>query len=130
MRFLIDTDWAIDHLHDVGRVVSRLEELAPQGLGLSVISLAELYDGMLGSADAQQDEHALNRFLAAVEILTLDDSVCRIFAQERRRLRVAGTPISDFDLLIRATAIRHGLTLLTNNRRHFERIANLDIVSV
>ena len=60
-------------------------------------------------------------FLAAVDIVPLDDVVCRIFARERGRLRAAGTPLGDFDLLIGATAIRHGLTLLTNNRRHFER---------
>ena len=48
MRYLVDTDWAIDHLHRVSRVVLRLEELAPEGLGLSIISLAELYDGVLG----------------------------------------------------------------------------------
>ena len=49
MRYLVDTDWAIDHLHQVSRVIRRLEELARYGLGLSVISLAELYDGVFGS---------------------------------------------------------------------------------
>ena len=34
------------------------------------------------------------------------------------------------DMLIGATAIRHGLTLLTNNRRHFERLRGLNIISV
>ena len=56
--------------------------------------------------------------------------VCRVFAMERGRLRAAGTPIGDFDLLIRATAIRHGLTLLTNNRRHFERLPGVSVISV
>ena len=42
MNYLIDTDWVIDHFHHIERVTRRLEELAPQGLALSVISLAEL----------------------------------------------------------------------------------------
>ena len=130
MRYLVDTDWAIDHLHRVSRVVLRLEELASEGLGLSIISLAELYDGVLGSSDPQRDEQFLRTFLSAVEVVNLDESICRIFAEERGRLRAAGTLISDFDLLIGATAVRHNLTLLTNNRRHFERMPDLNIISV
>ena len=34
------------------------------------------------------------------------------------------------DIWIGATAIRHGLTLLTNNRQHFERMQGLSIVSM
>ena len=44
MTYLIDTDWVIDHLHQIERVTRRLEELAPEGLALSIISLAELYE--------------------------------------------------------------------------------------
>ncbi len=46
MNYLIDTDWVIDHFHHIERVTRRLEELASQGLALSVISLAELYEGV------------------------------------------------------------------------------------
>jgi len=37
--------------------------------------------------------------------------------------------IGNFDLLIGATVLRHDLTLLTNNRRHFELIEKLQIIS-
>jgi predicted nucleic acid-binding protein len=47
MKYLVDTDWAIDHLHNVRRVVQRLEELTPEGLGVSIVTLAELYEGIL-----------------------------------------------------------------------------------
>ena len=130
MRYLVDTDWAIDYMHGVSPLVSRLNRLLPDGVGLSVISLAELYDGVLGSRNPQSDEQALRRFLASVEALPLDESTCRVFAEERRRLRAAGALISDLDLLIGSTAIRHNLTLLTNNRRHFGLMANLSLVPV
>jgi hypothetical protein len=42
MRYLIDTDWGIDHLNGIERAVDKLKELCPQGLVLYVISLAEL----------------------------------------------------------------------------------------
>jgi predicted nucleic acid-binding protein len=44
MTYLIDTDWVIDHLNHIEHVTRRLEELAPEGLALSIISLAELYE--------------------------------------------------------------------------------------
>ena len=62
--------------------------------------------------------------------LDLDPAVCRVFAEERRRLRAVRSLIGDFDLLIGATALRHNLTLLTNNRRHFERVQGLTVLSV
>ena len=102
----------------------------PEGVGLSIVSVAELYQGVFFSTDPDGNERALHDFLASIEVLPLDDAVCRIFASERGRLRAAGTPIGDFDLLIGSTAICHDLTLLTNNRRHFERMRDLRILSV
>ena len=129
MRYLIDTDWAIGYLRDVPDIADRVDELIPEGLGLSVISLAELYEGIYTSRDRPGGEEALQGFLSLVEIIPLDDETCRAFGRERGRLRAAGTLMGDMDILIGATAVRHNLTLLTNNRRHFERIQGLAIVS-
>ncbi len=130
MQYLVDTDWVIDHMHSREQVVARLEDLAPYGLGLSIISLAELYEGVFYSTDPRSEERALRDFLPAVEIIPLDDEICRLFARERGRLRAAGSIISDFDILIGATALKHDLILLTNNRRHFDRLDGLNIISV
>ena len=64
MTYLIDTDWVIDHLNHIERVTRRLEELAPEGLALSIISLAELYEGVYYSRDPESDEQYLNNFLS------------------------------------------------------------------
>ena len=130
MKYLVDTDWVIDYQHGVARTVSMLNALLPEGVGLSVVSLAELYEGHLDSADPQAQERALQSFLSSVMVVPLDDDVCRLFARERYRLRTTGNLIGDLDTLIGCTAMRHGLTLLTNNRRHFGRLRGLDIISV
>ena len=130
MQYLVDTDWVRHCLHGVVRVTDRLDQPMPEGVGLSIVSMAELYQGVFFSTDPDGNERALHQFLAAIDVVPVDDAVCRIFASERGRLRAAGTPIGDFDLLIGSTAIRHNLTLLTNNRRHFERVQGLRIVSV
>lgn len=129
MLYLLDTDWVIHYFNRVGPIVDRVSALTPGGFGLSVISLAELYEGVLGAADPERGERELLAFLERVEVLGVDREVTRIFGRGRGRLRAAGNLIGDLDLLIGATALRHDLTLLTNNRRHFERIDGLQIES-
>ena len=131
MQYLIDSDWSIDYLNEIQRVKTRVDQLRPEGIGISIISIAELYDGVVGATDPERSERALQDFLAqGIALVELDVATCRLFARERSRLRRAGTPIGDFDLMIGATALRHNLTLLTNNRRHFQRINGLTIISV
>ena len=129
--YLIDTDWVINCLHGVQRAMTRVDELMPGGISISPLSLAELYDGILGDADPAHSEGELFAFLArGITTVEVDLETCRVFARERRRLRAAGNLIPDFDLMIGATALRYNLTLLSNNRRHFQRIAGLNLISV
>ena len=130
MLYLVDTDRIIHHMNGVRRVTSRLAQLEPDGLGLSIVSLAELYEGVSRSVNQLASERILGEFLTGVGVVDLDEETCRIFGRERARLRADGSLIGDMDLLIGATALRHGLTLLTNNRRHFDRIEGLAIESV
>ena len=130
MANLLDTDWAIDYLNRIPRTVRRVDELRPQGISISIVSVAELYEGSLNSNNPVRDEHLMTEFLDQYPIIGLDVPICRIFGMERARLRAMGTPIQDLDLLIGATALHNDLTLLSNNRRHFERLPGLRIISV
>ena len=129
MRYLVDTDWAIDYMNGVGRIVRRLDGLRPAGLGISIVTFADLYEGVAYGRNSREGDQELREFLLGFEIVEIDLEICRIFALERGRLRAAGMLIKDFDLLIGATALRHNLTLLTNNGNHFGRISGLRIVS-
>ena len=96
-----------------------------------IYSLAELYEGIFNSTDPAGNEHALQDFLSgAVEVVPVDEETCRIFGRERGRLRSAGRMIADFGLLIGSTCLSHNLTLLSNNRRHFEVVEDLEIISI
>ncbi|MEK7446545.1 MAG: type II toxin-antitoxin system VapC family toxin [candidate division NC10 bacterium] len=129
LAYLVDTDWVIDHFHGIAAVTRKLEELRPAGLALSVISLAELYEGVHYARDPARSRAVLTRFLEAVSVLPIDETACDIFGRERGRLRRDGRTIGDFDLLIAATCLRHGLTLCSNNRRHFEVVTGLQVLS-
>jgi predicted nucleic acid-binding protein len=130
VRYLVDTDWVIHYLNGHPEIVARVQEFSAEGIGLSLVSLAELYEGVLYSRDPQQSEQGLQAFLRGVELVGIDDAITRVFGRERGRLRTQGKMPGDFDLLIGATALHHGLTVLTNNRRHFELIEKLQIMSI
>lgn len=130
MRYLLDTDWIIDHLSGSEKVTLKLKEFAKDGIATSTISIAELYEGIHGSKEYEKSLKALEDFLKGISIINLDLEICNIFGRERNKLRKSGRIISDFDLLIASICLRHELILLTNNKDHFERIDNLRILSV
>ena len=130
MRYLVDTDWVIHYLNGDDNICERLDRVRDEGVAVSIVTLAEVYDGISHSPDQAAEEMEFLRFLGGFEILGLTDDICKLFGFERARLRSAGTLIGDFDLLIGCTAVVHDLTVLTNNRRHFERIAEIELETV
>ena len=129
MKYLIDTDWIIDHLNGVESVTKKLEKFTASGICTSIISVAELYEGVYGSKDYDKSLETLETFLEGITVLSLDQEVCKIFGRERNKLRKEGNIIGDFDLMIASICLKHNLILLTNNKTHFERIDLLKIVS-
>jgi tRNA(fMet)-specific endonuclease VapC len=127
VSYLIDTDWLIDVLLGVPAAVAAIERLSGQDLGVSVVSYGELFEGALGAADPQEKLAHYRAFLDRFTMVPLSDPIMERFARTRKRLRDTGLLIPDLDLLIGATAAHLGLTLLTRNLRHFERIPDLSI---
>lgn len=130
IHYLIDTDWVIHYLNGREDIVRRLDALQREGLGLSVISLAELYEGIYSSTDPEGNEQDLKDFLRGVTIMGIDEETCKMFGRERGRLWKQGALIGDADLLIAATGLHNNLTILTNNRQHFQRVEGLHIESL
>jgi tRNA(fMet)-specific endonuclease VapC len=129
LKYLVDTDWIIDHLNGVETTTKKLERFAASGLYTSIISVAEIYEGVYGSKNYEASLSALVAFLEGIIILSIDEETCKIFGRERNRLRKQGNIIGDFDLTIASICLKHNLTLLTNNRSHFERISSLKILT-
>jgi predicted nucleic acid-binding protein len=127
LKYLIDTDWIIDHLNGVETITIKLEKLASSGICTSIISVAELYEGVYGSKDYNASLEILETFLEGITVLSIDHEVCKIFGRERNKLRKQGNIIGDFDILIASICLKHNLILLTNNKKHFEKINALTI---
>jgi tRNA(fMet)-specific endonuclease VapC len=127
LKYLIDTDWLVDAYIGRPGPVYVLEELRSQGLGVSIISHGELFEGTFGFPDAAERLNRVYALLSRFETLPLTDPIMEIFGHTRSHLRRSGQMIADLDLLIAATAVSYDLTLLTRNVRHFRRVPNLQI---
>jgi hypothetical protein len=67
VKYLIDTDWIIDHLKGDERVTRKLEALASEGMAVSAISLAKIYEGVYYSKDPVKSKELFEEFLASEE---------------------------------------------------------------
>jgi tRNA(fMet)-specific endonuclease VapC len=125
MKYLIDSDWIIDALIGVPSIVAALQDLRTDGIAVSVIALAEVSEGAHHNADPVPRLADIRTLLAGYPVLDVTEAIAARFASERASLRRQGKMISDLDLLIACTALTRGLTLLTRNTQHFERIPGL-----
>ena len=109
---LVDTDVFINHLRGFRELRHRRDRLH-----YSVITRCELLSGTVETALIQE-------LLSPFRELPVDRAVAERAGRIRRETAVA-TP----DALIAATAIRHRLTLVTRNKKHFEPVRQLRIRS-
>jgi predicted nucleic acid-binding protein len=127
VSYLLDTDCVINALAGRRRAPAVIRRLAPQGIAVSVITLAEIYEAAFCSPNPQAHAVASRQFLQPLRVLNVNESIAERFAETRSHLRHRGELIPDFDILIAATALHYDLTLLTYNRRHFSRIPDLKL---
>ena len=130
-KYLLDTDWAVYYLRGKTLFVNSIDQFQREGLAISIISIAELYEGVYWSSNPEKKEIALLNFLEGLRIFSFTKPVARLFGQKRAKLRNMGFTIGDMDLLIACIAEYHSLTILTNNRKHFERVpGNIELLSL
>ena len=120
---IADTDVLIDYLAGKGEA-DAVERLLRRGvLNTTVITRFELLSG----ARSAKQLTRLVQLLAAVPSLVLDDPAADAASEIRRSLDRSGNPIVMADSLIAGIVISNGGSLLTRNRRHFERVPGLEL---
>ena len=125
--YLLDTDWIIQVLANRQPALGTLERLARSRVYVSYVAVGEVYERAFRFANPAAHLVSFRHFLSPYGMLGLNGPIMERFAETRALLRKRGQPVADFDLVIAATALHHGLTLLTFNLRHFERIPDLKL---
>lgn len=122
---LLDTSVIVGALRRDAAVWRRLRALSPDDIGIPSVAVAELAYGAERSADPPRASVVWRAFVEPFEVVSFD----RVAAEAHGRLRFAmrSQPIGERDLLIAATALAHGLAVVTANVREFRRVPGLAV---
>ncbi|MDP4198410.1 MAG: type II toxin-antitoxin system VapC family toxin [Bacteroidota bacterium] len=89
--------------------------------------VGELFFGVHKSARVTENRRRLLTFLDLVSLVSSDLEVAEMYGQIKATLRSKGKPIPENDMWIAATAIRHRLPLVTNDK-HFGEVERLAVI--
>jgi len=124
---LLDTDTCIGLLRGRAGLLARRAAEPSEEVVTTWVTGCELFFGAARSADPAGNAASVLRFLETVAVLGLDSVSAQLFGEVKARLRADGNIVADADLMIAAIALAHGATVVTGNRRHFNRVAGLEI---
>jgi tRNA(fMet)-specific endonuclease VapC len=96
---------------------------------ISLITAGELLFGAARRDWGERRVEDLQRRLRTAAILPFDFPVSMIFASVKAHLRSQGQIVADHDIWIASFALRHAVPLVSDNRRHFENIPALVLIS-
>jgi tRNA(fMet)-specific endonuclease VapC len=126
MKVMLDTNICIYLIKQQPSTVIERFQLQPVGeIGISSITAAELAYGVSKSRSASKNRHALEQFLAPLEVAAFDQAAAWSYGRLRGQLEVKGTLIGSMDMLIAAHALSLGVRLVSNNVREFRRVPGL-----
>jgi predicted nucleic acid-binding protein len=129
-RGLLDTSVFI--ASETGRALK--EQLLPQELAVSAVTIAELHVGVLAASDLDTRARRLATLEAVsdVEMLAVDDAVAASWALLRVHLAASGRRLNVNDLWIAATALAHDIPVVTQDEDFgpVEGVAGLRVVRV
>ena len=126
MRWLLDTNTCVYALKLQGGVAERLRDHSPDDLGVTIVTVAELWFGARKSTRATATRREIDAFLEPLEVLPFDRAAAAAYAEIRFVLERSGRPIGDRDLLIASIASSRGLTVVTHNLSEFARVPQLE----
>ncbi len=126
MKYLLDTNICIYLFKGKYDIDKKIEKIGLQNCAISEITYAELIYGAVKSEYPKKNLTVIENFTNQIVILPIFNAI-RIFAKEKARLRKEGKIISDFDLLIGATAISNDMIMATRNISEFKRMDNIKI---
>ena len=129
MPYLIDTDLVIDHLANISQANQLLDQLAPDGIAISIITYMEAYQGVIRSLNVKKARAKFQLFRRSVPVLPFSLSVAKRCATLREQLKHEQKRVKSraLDLINAAIALEHELTLVTRNVEDYQDIPDLKL---
>ena len=131
VKYLLDTNILIDFMGGTPSVVEHVLKVGIRQCCISVISLHELYFGAYLAKEKKEAYYEneikkINKLMERFAVLPVKDS-SEMYGYFKYSLQKKGKPVDDFDLVIAAQAYSEGLTVVTDNIKHFENIPGLKV---
>jgi len=129
MTVIVDTDVTSYILKED----SRAELYRPHLFGLpkiiSFMTLAELRRWELQNNWGARRIKQAREFLDDFSVIYADEKLCEIWAEIKSDAHRKGRPIEAADAWVAAVALTFDVPLVTHNRKHYENVASLKIIS-
>jgi tRNA(fMet)-specific endonuclease VapC len=124
--FMLDTDISSYIIKRRPATLAEKFDKQAEALNVSVITAAELRFGAEKAGRPKLTE-LVEAYLERIAILDWTNEVTSHYARIRAELERSGKPIGNMDLLIASHAVSQGMTLVTNNLRHFSSVPGLKV---
>lgn len=122
----LDTSVLINYFRKKDKKSTLFYSLADDYSSFSITSITE-FEIRCGINANQKD--IWDELLSDIKVLSFDSESSQIAAQLDKKLKKHRKQLALADLFIASIAIRHNHALATLNKKHFERISDLRIIS-
>lgn len=125
---LVDTDILSFYFRGDKIVVDRFREYLKEydQINISIVTYFEILSGLKFKRAAKQISE-FEEFVINNNIIHITEVSAKLSSEIYATLRQKGISIGSSDLLIAGVALENGLTLVTNNEKHYEPILPLKI---
>jgi len=126
----LETTFLVDLIRGNEEAESIFNNLIEVGSSITIASpsLMEIISG--ASTNQKRDEKKqIEEILSSITVLPLTKESAILAGEIDSELMIAGEPIGTTDIMIGAIAKHNNETLITRNKKHFEKIKGLKIES-
>ena len=128
MGYLLDTCVVSDFVKGEQNTLKQLKSISPTDIFISSLTVMEVKYGLaINPQKAIKIQPLIEPFLTSITVLPFNSQEAEKAAEIRGILKIAGSPIGAYDVLIAATALSHNYIIVTSNVREFQRVPNLQI---
>jgi predicted nucleic acid-binding protein len=130
MAVLIDTGMLVDL--ERGLLNPQVEAtIGVEDRAISVITVSELLHGVhrAGGEQRTRRQAFVEHLLAGLRAVDITEQIARVHSDIWARLAAKGQIIGAHDLWIAATAVAHGMGVVTSNADEFRRVPGLRVIT-
>ena len=131
-KYILDTCTWIEFFHERNGVKEHVDVMDPDQICASEISLAELTYGAMNSGDFERhikEPEWLRQYITIYNISDVFEEYGLIRCALKKIKKDLDKEVGQFDMLIGATALHYGLTVVTDNIKHFSLMPGVKCVN-